>query len=298
MKHLAASKAQQSKLFDTLIQLCSLARMNKPIGTLLLLWPCLIALFSAYEGFPDFKILLIFVIGTFVMRSAGCIINDIADIDFDIHVTRTKERPLTSGRLNLLYAWAFFFFLLCMALLLVTFLKFGTFLLSIAALFLAVIYPFMKRWTNYPQMVLSLAFSWSIPMVYYESLEVLNASTYCLWLATIFWIIAYDTVYAMVDRKDDLEVGIKSTAIAFGVYDVKVVTVLYSLFFIFVMMFGYYSVMPGLYYLGVLVSFVYWFLDIYRKYSTKKESLCFEAFLKNNKLGMILFCFVALCTTF
>ena len=272
-------------------------RADKPIGILLLLWPCLLALFAAQGGLPESRLLIVFSLGVFVMRSAGCIINDIADINLDVHVARTKNRPLTSGRLPVTHAWSLFIIFLLVALGLVLTLKRGTILLSFGALFLSVLYPWTKRWLSCPQIILSLAFSWSIPMAYYEILGKIPSSGVYLWAATICWIIAYDTIYAMVDKKDDLKIGIKSSAIAFGRYDVKIVTVLYCLFFILLMLFALTARVDLIFYGGLLAAIAYWRRYIFSKYKTKESSLCFTAFLYNNQIGIILFSALALSAT-
>jgi len=203
-----------------------LMRMDKPIGTYLLLWPCLWALWIAAQGFPDPLILLVFCLGVFIMRSAGCVINDFADRKVDKQVTRTQNRPLTSGKVTSQEAITLFFLLTLIALALVLLLNTFTILLSIVALALAVIYPFMKRYTHYPQVVLGMAFSWSIPMAFAAINEQIAPIAWWIYGLTICWIVAYDTMYAMVDREDDLKIGIKSTAIAFGRADKLIVLIL------------------------------------------------------------------------
>jgi len=210
-----------------------LMRMDKPIGTYLLLWPCLWALWIAAQGFPDPLILLVFCLGVFIMRSAGCVINDFADRKVDKQVTRTQNRPLTSGKVTSQEAITLFFLLTLIALALVLLLNTFTILLSIVALALAVIYPFMKRYTHYPQVVLGMAFSWSIPMAFAAINEQIAPIAWWIYGLTICWIVAYDTMYAMVDREDDLKIGIKSTAIAFGRADKLIVLISHSIFLFF-----------------------------------------------------------------
>jgi hypothetical protein len=182
-----------------------LARLDKPIGTLLLLWPTLWALWLAADGLPPLSLLFIFIAGVFVMRSAGCVINDYADRNFDGYVKRTASRPLPAGRLSTTQALLFFFLLVMIAFLLVWQLNQFTISLSVGGLLLAAIYPFMKRITSLPQLVLGMAFSWSIPMAYGAVAGHLSLTTWLLFLANLMWTIAYDTMYAMVDRDDDLE---------------------------------------------------------------------------------------------
>ena len=282
---------------STLVNYKRLIRADKPIGTLLLLWPCLLALLPAEGIVPEYSVIAVFVIGVFVMRSAGCIINDIADIKFDKYVTRTKDRPLTNGDLPIAHAWALFCLFILAAFLLVLSLKPGTVLLSLGALFVAVLYPWGKRWFRYPQFILGIAFSWSIPMVYYEITSNIPLGGIYLWLACICWVIAYDTIYAMVDREDDLKIGINSSAISFGENDVKSITRFYGLFFIGLGFFAFYMHLGLGFYIGLVMTIAYWFRYIFTKYKTRQPEDCFQAFLNNNKIGIILFASLAFATT-
>jgi 4-hydroxybenzoate polyprenyltransferase len=202
--------------FNALLQLI---RFDKPIGTLLLLWPTLWALWIAAEGLPDGKLLLVFVAGTFVMRSAGCVINDLADRNIDGAVDRTRQRPLVTGAVTVGEAVALFLVLLSIAFVLVLQTNQLTVLLSLAGAALAACYPFMKRFTHLPQVVLGVAFSWGIPMAFAAQLGELPSALWAIFCGNLLWIIAYDTQYAMADRDDDLLIGIKSSAILFGRYD-------------------------------------------------------------------------------
>ncbi len=193
-----------------------LMRFDRPVGTLLLLWPTIAALWIASKGVPALDILLVFIFGTIAMRAAGCVINDFADRNLDKHVKRTQLRPLTSGAMSEFEALAIFAVLCTVALILVSLLNRFTLYFSIGGLLIAVVYPFMKRWTYMPQAVLGAAFSWGIPMTFAAVRNEVPPVAWLMFTASLLWIIAYDTLYAMVDREDDIKIGIKSTAILFG----------------------------------------------------------------------------------
>ena len=193
-----------------------LARFDKPIGILLLLWPTMSALWLASNGFPDANILMIFIIGVVVMRSAGCVINDLVDSDIDKHVERTRRRPLATGELSTKEALVFLLFLLSIALCLAIVLGFKVVAWSLGGLVLTIIYPFCKRFIKSPQVILGLTFSWSIPMAYVACGTEFNLSMFFLWVGVLIWIVVYDTFYALVDIDDDLKTGVFSTAILFG----------------------------------------------------------------------------------
>ena len=193
-----------------------LMRADKPIGTLLLLWPTLWALWIAANGTPQWHLLAIFTLGTFLMRSAGCVVNDFADRNFDAHVERTAQRPLATGAVSKREALQLAAGLCALAFALVLFTNRLTILLSFGAVLLAGLYPFMKRYTQMPQLVLGAAFGWGIPMAFAAQSSTLPAGCWVLYIANLFWTVAYDTFYAMVDRDDDVKIGIKSTAILFG----------------------------------------------------------------------------------
>ena len=203
-----------------------LMRMDKPVGIYLLLWPTLWALWLASVGMPDWDVLVIFVLGVVVMRAAGCVINDIADRKIDGHVKRTVARPLITGQVSLRQAWALFAGLLLCALVLVLQLNIQTLYLSFVAVLLASAYPFLKRYTHLPQVALGAAFSWAIPMAFMAVNQHVPLWAWWLYVANLAWTVAYDTQYAMVDRDDDLNIGVKSTAILFGRYDVVWIAVL------------------------------------------------------------------------
>jgi len=202
----------------------SLTRLDRPIGIYLLLWPMLWALWFAAEGVPNLGVLFIFIAGTVLTRSAGCAINDYADRDFDAHVTRTKDRPLATGALSTrdaLYAGAF---LMAVAFILVLFTNLLTIALSFVAVLLATIYPFAKRHTHLPQVILGAAFGFAIPMAYAAQLNAVPSQAWWLFLIAVIWAVAYDTLYAIADRPDDLKIGVKSSAILFGRFDLIFIT--------------------------------------------------------------------------
>lgn len=268
--------------------LISLTRINRPIGIFLLLWPTLWALWLAADGFPEPKILLIFIAGVVLMRSAGCVINDFADRNFDGRVNRTQNRPLATGLISAKTALVFFLLLCLIAFALVLLTNLKTILLSLGALALASAYPFMKRYTYLPQVVLGAAFAWAIPMAYTALDNDLNATTWLLYTATVLWTVAYDTQYAMVDRDDDLKVGIKSTAILFGEQDRIIIVVLQGLALMALILAGLQQQLAWPFYLGIIAAgtlFGYqWHIT-----ATRDPGQCFVAFLNNNWVGLVLF---------
>ena len=265
-----------------------LMRMDRPIGTFLLLWPTLWALWLASDGQPDPNIVLIFIAGTFVMRAAGCAINDYADRDFDAHVERTSGRPLATGELSPNRALAVFFILLALAFFLVIQLNFKTVLLSVAGALVAALYPFAKRVTHLPQLVLGIAFSWGIPMSYTALTNTLPWEAWILFLANFAWIVAYDTQYAMADREDDLVIGVKSTAILFGKYDNLIVGLLHVITLIILAILGEAKEMSWHFYLGLTAAAMF---AIYQQYlcRDRDRQRCFNAFLNNNWFGAMVF---------
>lgn len=266
-----------------------LMRLHRPIGTLLLLWPTLIALWLAADGKPDSKTLLIFVLGVIVMRAAGCVMNDFADRNIDAHVDRTKNRPLATKAITEKKAIRLFIVLITIAFVLVLQLKLQVILLSGVALCLAIIYPFAKRFTNYPQFILGLAFSWSIPMVYAQVQGDLSTETWLLYISTMLWIVAYDTQYAMVDKKYDLKLRVKSTAITFGDYDKIIIFSLQLLFLIGLITIGVDTALSHEYFFGLLIALG---LSVYQQSLIKdrEPEHCFSAFLNNNYVGAVIFC--------
>lgn len=266
----------------------ALMRFDKPIGIFLLLWPTLWALLLAGEGSPDAHIVMIFVAGVVVMRSAGCVINDYFDRDFDRHVSRTQNRPLTSGRVTTFEAKLLFLGLCVIALLLVLQLNRLTILLSAGGLALAVVYPYMKRVTHLPQVVLGAAFGWSVPMAYAAQAGEVPQLAWLLFTATVLWTTAYDTMYAMVDRMDDIALGLKSTAILFGDADRLIIAILQAAVLLCLLMAGYQAMLGPFYYAGVAAAAGF---AGYQQYLIRyrERDGCFKAFLNNNWFGMAVF---------
>ncbi len=266
----------------------ALTRLDRPIGIWLLMWPMLWGLWFAAGGFPSLKVLVIFVLGTVLTRSAGCAINDYADRDFDAHVARTKNRPLATGEISPATALLCAAALMALAFVLVLLTNRLTIMLSFVALFLASIYPFAKRYTHFPQVVLGIAFSWAIPMAYAAQTGTIRADAWLVFLASVIWAVAYDTEYAMADREDDLKIGIKSTAILFGKADVAIVAVLLFSVLTILAICGYLLGLGLLYFASLLVAAV---LIIYQIHLIKgrQPAACIRAFLNNHYLGMIVF---------
>ena len=265
-----------------------LIRIRKPIGILLLLWPALWALWLAGEGRPDWIVVCIFIAGTALMRSAGCAINDYADRDFDGHVERTSERPIASGRVTPREALTVFAVLSLIAFALVLLLNLKTILMSFVAVSLAAIYPFMKRHTHVPQVVLGMAFGWAVPMAYTALQGSVAAEAWVLFVATVAWALIYDTMYAMVDRDDDLKVGIKSTAILFGKYDRLIIGVLQLLMLLLLAWVGLLAGRGWGYWAGLAAAAM---LFVYQQWLIRKrdKGACFKGFLNNNYFGMAVF---------
>ncbi len=265
-----------------------LIRFNRPIGTLLLLWPTLVALWIAAGGFPGWTLFLVFLTGTFFMRSAGCAINDYADRDIDLLVERTKDRPIASGAISpkeaLIVAASFALFSFSLLL----FTNINTMLMSVVALFLAAIYPFSKRFTHLPQLFLGAAFSWSIPMAFMAVGAPLNKTTWLLFIGTVLWAMVYDTMYAMADREEDLKIGVRSTAILFGDADVLIISVMQFMVILTLVMVGKQEELSAYYFGGVLIAtgLAIYHHTLIRKRDPKK---CFSAFLNNNYFGLSVF---------
>ena len=266
-----------------------LMRLDKPIGILLLLWPTLWALWLSALGRPNWIVVWIFIVGTVLMRSAGCVINDYADRDFDKHVERTKERPLTSGKVTTREAlWLFaalcllsFGLVLALGMPLVTW-------LSLPAVFLAASYPFTKRFFAIPQAYLGIAFGFGIPMAYAAHLDGVPAEAWWLLLANVFWAVAYDTEYAMVDRNDDLKIGIKTSAITFGRFDVAAVMLCYAATLAIIGGIGYSLHLGGAFYAGLAVAAG--IMGVHYTWIRGRERMpCFKAFLHNNWVGAAIF---------
>lgn len=265
-----------------------LLRLNKPIGIMLLLWPTLWALWLSSRGHPDPLLLVIFVSGVIVMRSLGCLLNDFADRQFDKHVSRTCNRPLASGKISskealflgaVLCAIAFSLVLLCNSL---------TIGLAFIGMGLVIIYPLMKRFTHVPQLGLGAAFSWGVPMAFAAQTGTITKSAWFLFLTGIVWPVAYDTIYAMIDRPDDIKIGIKSTAILFNAMDKLIIALLQALFIILLVIIGLMFHLHSIYYLSLVLAAT---LFVYQQWLIKHRNAtqCYIAFLNNNWVGFIIF---------
>jgi 4-hydroxybenzoate polyprenyltransferase len=265
-----------------------LMRADKPIGTYLLLWPTLWALWLAADGWPSWTNLTVFCLGTFVMRSAGCVINDYADRNVDRHVKRTAERPLTSGLVSEQEALQLFALLVFIAVVLVLFTHPMTWLLAPGALLIASIYPFMKRYTHWPQAVLGAAFSWSIPMAFAAQAQSLPFEMWLLYAANLLWVIAYDTYYAMVDRDDDVLIGVRSTAILFGRYDRAIIALLQALALSLLAWLGYFANLGWPFFVSLLIAAAL-FIHQWHSTAARDRDRCFKAFLDNHYVGMVVF---------
>lgn len=262
-----------------------LMRLDKPVGIYLLLWPTLWALLMAAEGLPSLGILIIFIAGVVVMRSAGCVINDYADRKVDGRVKRTAARPLATGEVTSKQALALFSGLIAIAFVLVLFLNWQTIALSVVALLLASSYPFMKRYTHLPQVVLGAAFGWAIPMAFMAVLETVPTYAWWLLIANLLWTVAYDTMYAMVDRDDDLQIGVKSTAILFGKNDVRIVMLLQATALIILWCIGCNIGATWPYYVAILFSALLCVRQ-YQLIKRRQREGCFTAFLENHYIGL------------
>ena len=266
-----------------------LMRLDKPIGILLLLWPTLWALWLSSLGRPDWMVVWIFVLGTVLMRSAGCVINDLADRDFDPHVARTKERPIAAGKVSSKEALILFSVLVIFSFcLILPFRSWNIVGLSVVALFLAASYPFTKRFFAVPQAYLGVAFGFGIPMAYVAHLDMIPQVAWILLLSNVFWAMAYDTEYAMVDRADDLKIGIKTSAITFGRFDVAAVMFCYAATLGLIARVGFLLHMGWVFYAGLAVAAgiaVYHFTLIRQR----EPARCFKAFLHNNWIGASIF---------
>jgi 4-hydroxybenzoate polyprenyltransferase len=287
----------QSKLLERLdlVAYVRLTRLDRPVGSLLLLWPTLAALWMAADGVPPTRLIVVFAIGTFLMRAAGCVINDYADRDLDGAVKRTADRPLATGAISETSALIVFFVLAFFSLVLLLSLNDLARWLAVAGLAIAVTYPFMKRWTYLPQVVLGAAFSWGIVMAFAAVTGEVPTTAWLLFVASVFWIVAYDTMYAMVDRDDDLRIGIKSTAILFGAADRLMIGVLQLFTLVTLILLGQRLGYGAIYSLGLAFAAG---LFIYQQYliRTRERSACFRAFANNVWVGFAMFAGVVLET--
>ncbi|MEQ6885311.1 4-hydroxybenzoate octaprenyltransferase [Salicola sp. Rm-C-2C1-2] len=282
------------RALERLPDFIQLMRINRPIGSLLLLWPTWWALWLAADGLPSLANLVIFTLGVFLMRAAGCVINDYADRNLDGHVKRTRERPLATGRVRPGEAIALFLGLCLVSFLMVVFFTNRlTLWLSFGGVALAFIYPFMKRYTHLPQIVLGAAFSWAVPMAWAAEAGEVTRIVWLLYIANLVWTVAYDTLYAMVDRDDDLKIGIKSTAVLFGDMDRAAVAILQTTTLLTLLLVGLQTSLGGLFMLGLvamggLFGYQQWLIQ------GRERDRCFQAFLNNNWAGFAVFLGLAL----
>jgi 4-hydroxybenzoate polyprenyltransferase len=275
-------------LKDRARQYFLLCRLNRPIGIFLLLWPTLWALWVAAKGMPDWHVFIVFLLGVILMRSAGCVINDYADRKLDPQVSRTRDRPIAAGRVKPREALVLFMVLCLIAFGLVLTLNRLTIQLSLVGVFLAAIYPFMKRYTHLPQVVLGMAFGWAIPMAFAAQTGELPKVAWLMYVVNVVWSVVYDTMYAMADREDDLRSGIKSTAILFGEADRVIIGILQGLMLLGLLLLGQDIGAGYPYYTGLGVAVL---LGLYQQYLIRHRdpARCFQAFLNNNWLGAAIF---------
>jgi 4-hydroxybenzoate polyprenyltransferase len=272
-----------------------LMRFDRPIGILLLLWPTLWALWIAGDGSPSIKNVLIFCTGVVLMRAAGCIMNDVADRDFDPHVERTRCRPLASGELTVREALFTFFVVMLLAFGLVLMTNALTIKLAFAGAILASTYPFFKRWTHFPQVVLGLAFGWGIPMAFAAETGQIASAAWLILVINVIWSVIYDTLYAMVDRDDDISIGLKSTAILFGDFDLLILRVLKIIMIALLVMLGLRLQFSWPWFAGVLIAAILFVRQQYLVRNRGRDA-CFKAFLNNNWVGVAIW--IGLLTTY
>lgn len=275
-------------LRDRAQQYYLLTRMDRPIGIFLLLWPTLWALWVAAEGLPNWHVLVVFISGVFLMRSAGCVINDYADRALDPLVSRTRERPIAAGRVKPNEALWLFAGLCLLAFALVLTMNALTIKLSFVGVALAAIYPFMKRYTHLPQVVLGMAFGWAIPMAFAAQTGTVPKVAWLMYVINVVWSVVYDTMYAMADREDDIKAGVKSTAILFGDADRVILGMLQGTVLLGLFLLGQQLDLGSAYYIGVVIAAA---LGVYQQYLIRERqpAMCFKAFLNNNWLGAAIF---------
>jgi len=275
-------------LRDRLLQYSLLMRLDRPIGIYLLLWPTLWALWLAGEGRPSIGVSIVFILGVILMRSAGCVINDFADREIDPHVARTQNRPMAAGRVSSREALYLFVGLTFSAFVLVLFMNWLTIGLSVVGALLAFIYPFTKRHTYLPQVFLGLAFGWAVPMVYAAQTGAVPQQAWLLLVGTVLWATAYDTMYAMVDRPDDMKIGVKSTAILFGDADKVIIGVIQAMLIIVLIFVGRKSELGYFYYTGLAIASA---LVVYQQFLIRDRTAkhCMQAFLNNHWFGAVVF---------
>ena len=270
-----------------------LMRLDKPIGIYLLLWPTYWGLWFAASGQPSLKNVLIFTAGVIIMRAAGCVINDYADRDVDGNVARTQHRPIPAGEIAPKHALTLFLVLLAIALVLVLQTNFLTIILAVIGVLLAAIYPFLKRLTHLPQLGLGIAWAWAVPMAFAAEQQTLPVGLWLISGAIVLWTIAFDTYYAMVDREDDLKVGVKSTAILFGKQDLLIIAILQVSTLILLYLAGNYFNRGWIYGLGLIIAAGY-FISQHLQARSRDTEGCFKAFLNNHRVGMAVFIGLAL----
>jgi 4-hydroxybenzoate polyprenyltransferase len=275
-------------LKESLAPYLALMRVDRPVGTLLLLWPTLAALWLAADGAPPVPLVLVFILGTWLMRSAGCVINDIADRRIDGHVARTARRPLATGAVSTRRAFGLFLGLTALAGSLLLFLNPLTRWLALAGLAIAAVYPLMKRWTYLPQVVLGAAFSWGLVMAYAAVRGELPVDAWLLFIASLTWIVAYDTMYAMVDREDDLKIGVKSTAILFGAQDRLMIALLQGVTLTALLLLADVLAARGPFQIGIIAA-AGCFLYQHYLIRNREPAGCFAAFRNNVWVGFFLF---------
>jgi 4-hydroxybenzoate polyprenyltransferase len=281
------------QVFATLGDYARLMRLDRPVGIWLLLWPTLWALWIAGRGKPNPAVFVIFVVGTVLMRSAGCVINDYADRRFDPHVERTKDRPLAAGRLSPPEALVLFAILVLASLALALQLNRYTLLLAVGGAFLAITYPFIKRFLSVPQLYLGLCFGWGIPMGFAAELERVPRVAWLLFVANLLWVTVYDTIYAMVDRDDDRKIGVRSTAILFGDSDRHIIAVLQAMTLLTLYLTGRMTRLGNWYWVGLWVGAGFFVHHLWL-IRDRDRAACFRAFLNNHYFGMAVFVGIAL----
>ena len=283
------------RVLGTLVDYARLMRLDRPIGIWLLLWPTLWAVWIAGRGRPNPRVFVVFVLGTVLMRSAGCVINDYADRRFDPHVKRTRDRPLASGRISAVEALVLFAVLALGALLLVLPLNRLTLLLAVAGAFLAVTYPFVKRFVSIPQLYLGLSFGWGIPMAFAAQQEQVPRLAWLLFLANVLWVTVYDTMYAMVDRDDDLRIGVRSTAILFGDSERHIIALLQAMTLLALYLVGRLAHLGPWYLVGLAAGAVFFIYHLWLIRDRERDA-CLRAFLNNHYFGMAVF--IGICLSY
>ena len=277
-----------SLICGRLYQYALLIRLNRPIGIFLLLWPTLWGLWIAAEGFPNINVFIVFILGVFIMRSAGCALNDIADKRFDTFVIRTRTRPLAAGKITSIEALIVAISLIFIALLLVLTMNELTIQLSLFAVILAGVYPFMKRYTYLPQFFLGLTFGWSIPMAFAAQTNTVPKIAWLLLVTNILWSVVYDTIYAMIDREEDLKIGVKSTAILFDDADRVIIAIIQALVLLALIAVGRQLKLDYNYFISLIVAACFFFYQL-RLIWNREPQQCMRAFINNNWVGLTIF---------